>query len=316
MPGFVTHHIYGVLAYKELQNSDIKKIIKNHHSTYSLGLQGPDLFFYFPLTAIGPLPNIANLMHKKRTGDFFRALIDGISVFSEDEDYEIAYAYIMGYMGHYLLDTTVHPYVYSRVGITKDSKTIGVHFGLETDIDREVLKHYKGLELTDFAHDKVVRMTPREKKVVARLLSIALLKTYGINMPERINRLAIGSFEICSGLLMDKHTVKYRIIHFFERIFLGYELMSPLLINSITHSTDCMNTAHNSWSNPYKESPIRHESVYELIDNNIGRYCSYMQEMHHALADAKNMVQDDSPVILQMLGNLSFTTGLDCRYQL
>ena len=47
MPGFVTHYIFGVNAYKQIDNSDIHNIIYRNRQAYSLGLQGPDLFYYF-----------------------------------------------------------------------------------------------------------------------------------------------------------------------------------------------------------------------------------------------------------------------------
>lgn len=316
MPGFVTHYVYGVLAYKALEDSAIKSTIRKHHNSYSLGLQGPDLFFYFAPTILGPLPNIANLMHKKRTGSFFGALIDSVSVFDHDDDYEIAYAYIMGFMGHYLLDTAVHPYVYSRVGTDPAMRSIGVHFGLETDIDREVLRFYKGLSLTDFPHDRAVNLTSKEKKVISRLLGIAILKTYGIALSEKITCLAISSFRLGNAFLMDPNNTKYNVIDFVERHTIRCNLISQLLINDIVHSHDCMNAEHSTWFNPFVHGAFSTDSVYDIIDKNVGRYCNYMTKMHHALSNSKNMVQDDSPVILNLLGNRSYSTGVDCRHQL
>ncbi len=81
MPGFVTHYVFGLNAYKNLPDPDIKRIIKERRNAFSLGLQGPDLFFYFMPSSLGFKPNIANIMHKKRTGDFFRSLIDAVSIF-------------------------------------------------------------------------------------------------------------------------------------------------------------------------------------------------------------------------------------------
>ena len=58
MPGFVTHYIFGVNAYKQVDNSDIHNIIYRNRQAYSLGLQGPDLFYYFMQASLGFKPNI------------------------------------------------------------------------------------------------------------------------------------------------------------------------------------------------------------------------------------------------------------------
>lgn len=53
MPGFVTHHIFGINAFHGLPKGNAKDIIRKHNKAYSLGLQGPDLFFYFLPTSSG-----------------------------------------------------------------------------------------------------------------------------------------------------------------------------------------------------------------------------------------------------------------------
>mgnify|MGYP000232413782 CR=1 FL=1 len=43
MPGFVTHHIFGINAFHGLPKGNAKDIIRKHNKAYALGLQGPDL---------------------------------------------------------------------------------------------------------------------------------------------------------------------------------------------------------------------------------------------------------------------------------
>lgn len=316
MPGFVTHHFFGVNAYKQLERGPIKKLISNNHNAYSLGLQGPDLFFYFIPTSLGILPNIANVMHKKNTNDFFKGMIDAVSIFDQNKDFEIASAYIYGFLGHYVLDTAVHPYVYYRVGTATSKRTIGVHFGLETDIDREVLWREKKLPLPAFSHSSVIRLSLREKHVVARLLNEAINKVYGVNIPELLVSAAIKSFEIASSLLMDEKETKHKIINRIENLVWGYPVISPLLINNRTHSGDCCNLAHKEWVNPWYDRMRATTSVFDIMDRNVPILIGLIQEMHHALDDSRNMVQNDSPVILDMLGNKSYSSGIDCRIRL
>lgn len=313
MPGFVTHYVFGVNAYKNLPDPDIKRIIKERKNAFSLGLQGPDLFFYFMPSSLGFKPNIANIMHKKRTGDFFRSLIDAVSIFDKKKDYEIAYAYIQGFMGHYLLDTTMHPYVYSRVGTSVSKQTLGIHFGLETDIDREVLMHYKGVRQNDFSHVSVISLSKREKNIIARLLNSAILKTYGITITTTLIKASIVSFGIESILLSDPKMTKHRFISFIENHTLGYGLVSPLLVNECRHSEDPCNEAHREWVNPWEPSMRGTASVFEMLDSLQNKYVRYMESMDCALNDSHDMLQDDSPAILSLLGNNSYSSGFDCR---
>ena len=47
MPGFTTHYIFGMKAYNDLPNNQLKRIIAKYRWLYQLGLQGPDMFFYY-----------------------------------------------------------------------------------------------------------------------------------------------------------------------------------------------------------------------------------------------------------------------------
>lgn len=313
MPGFATHYVFGVNAYKRLSGTDTKRIIRERRNAFSLGLQGPDLFFYFMPSSLGFKPNIANIMHKKRTGEFFRCLIDAVSVFDKKKDYEIAFAYIQGFMGHYLLDTHMHPYVYSRVGTSVSKQTLGVHFGLETDIDREVLRHYKSVGPSDFSHISVISLSKHEKNIIALLLNSAILKTYGITITPTLIKASMVSFAIESVLLSDKSMKKHRLISFIEKHTIGYGLVSPLLINDCRHSEDPCNEAHSEWVNPWEPSMRGTSSVFELMDSLQNKYAEFMESMALALEDSHNMLQDDSPKILSLLGNNSYSSGFDCR---
>ncbi len=316
MPGFVTHYIFGVNAYKQIDNSDIHNIIYRNRQAYSLGLQGPDLFYYFMPASLGFKPNIANIIHKKKTNEFFRQLMASVSSLTRHQDYETAFAYIEGFMGHYLLDTAMHPYVYSRVGTSISNRTLGEHFAIETDIDREVLWKYKKKHQTDFPHSSCIRLSPRERSVIARILSIAILATYDINVTTRLIKAAMVSFKIESSMLIDEKTYKHNIIQFIEKRTLGYNIISPLLINEVRHVDDPCNLSHERWANPWDKENCSTESVFEIMESAASKYASYMIKMADALDDAFEVIEDNSPAILEMLCNNSYNSGLDCRKKL
>lgn len=47
MPGYVTHYIFGREVYHNLKNNSLKKNLYYNCAAYGLGLQGPDIFFYY-----------------------------------------------------------------------------------------------------------------------------------------------------------------------------------------------------------------------------------------------------------------------------
>ena len=58
MPASYTHQQFGNQVLNKLENTTIKKIINDNLNLYNIGLQGPDiLFFYQPLKK-NPLENL------------------------------------------------------------------------------------------------------------------------------------------------------------------------------------------------------------------------------------------------------------------
>lgn len=316
MPGFVAHYIFGVNTFKALNDREIRAIIKKHHNAYSLGLQGPDLFFYFVPTSIGIKPNIANMMHKQNTGKFLNQLIASVASIENIDDFHIAAAYILGYMGHYILDVSVHPYVYARVGTVANQRTLGKHFGLETDMDREILYKYKGLRPNDFSHADVIRLSDREKNVIARILSTSIMNTYEISITPTVVKAAVICFYVECALISDKKMYKHRAIRFIENNLMGYELVSSLLINENAHTFDACNLTHEVWTNPWDNTFSYDDSVFDMIDDNSTIYSSYIPMMYDALNKSFKHIYNPEPPIMKLLGNRSMTSGLDCNIEL
>lgn len=316
MPGFVTHHIMGVNAFKQLEDTGIKNIIKKYRHSYLTGLQGPDVFFYYPPASYGHGINIGNSLHKKDTGSFFKNLIKAVETVRNEHDFEICTAYILGYMGHYIADTALHPYVYSRVGTAADSRVLGIHFGLETDIDRCVLKHYKNMTPDRFDHKKAAMLSSDEQNVIAMLLHKAILSTYNAEISTISIKAAMLSFRLESSLVMDKKGYKHNILNFIERHTVGYAVFSPLLVNDAEHMDDPCNADHALWCNPWDSATPSSESVYGLIDDAVCRHTVLMNCMYEALDKSYRYNDTSGSAILEKLGNLSMTSGLDCSIEL
>ena len=113
MPGFVTHYLFGEEIYHQLKCNFQKKNLFYNRSAYAFGLQGPDLFFYYLPSYALHRHNLGALAHTTEPRAFFRGLLESYGRLSSAADRGIAEAYISGFLGHYLLDTTCHPYIYA-----------------------------------------------------------------------------------------------------------------------------------------------------------------------------------------------------------
>ena len=90
MPGYVTHYIFGREVYHNLKNNSLKKNLYYNRAAYGLGLQGPDIFFYYLPSYVLEGHNIGALAHVRETSAFFQGLIESRNQFSSRTDLNIA----------------------------------------------------------------------------------------------------------------------------------------------------------------------------------------------------------------------------------
>ena len=205
--------------------------------------------------------------------------------------------------------------MYGRVGPAATSKVLGTHFGLETDIDRCVLQHYKRQTFSEFNHKKVINISSEEQHAIATLLHKVLLATYGVDLSILSIKAALLSFKVENLFVSDESKRKHKIIDFIEQHTVGYPVFSPLLVNDIEHMDDPCNEKHDTWSNPWDENSESTDSVYEIIDTGVQEYAECIPLMADALVHSFKGEPNSTP-ILDRLKNLSMTSGLDCSIEL
>lgn len=126
MPTTYTHDIFGKLIYQKLP-SDIRELLNEHKNSYMIGLHGPDLLFYYHPFGKNPVNQQGTAMHSEIAAPFFEKCKD---YYMETGDEE-ALAYIIGFVCHYMLDSTCHPYIGRYM-----EKTGAGHDEIETELDR------------------------------------------------------------------------------------------------------------------------------------------------------------------------------------
>lgn len=110
---------------------------RNFPQLYTVGLQGPDLLFYHNPVFSTAKVREGHRLHAMTGQAFFKAAIDAYKKAPSDG----ALAYLFGVLGHYCLDSRVHPLVNQLV----TSQQID-HVALETEFDR-FLQQRDGLVL-------------------------------------------------------------------------------------------------------------------------------------------------------------------------
>ncbi|MGI6094383.1 MAG: zinc dependent phospholipase C family protein [Lachnospiraceae bacterium] len=156
MPTTYAHDLFGKEVYKRLPK-ECKAVIRQARSLYLIGLHGPDILFYYKPYCKNPISDVGYHMHKEIAAPFFQRMAQQ---YRENPDDALA-AYLMGFVCHFILDSTCHPYVN-----TFEADTGVSHAAIEIELDRYLkIKNDKD----PFTYDPLsgLCITPRGNRVIA-----------------------------------------------------------------------------------------------------------------------------------------------------
>ena len=157
MPSTYAHRRFGANVLEQLPD-ELRAAIVPYRALYDIGLHGPDLLFYYHAIKSSPVSRLGNAMHEKPGRVFFdRAR----GVVRSADDRAAALAYALGFVCHFALDSTCHPFVeqYTRSsGVT--------HCEIETEFDNMLLRR-DGQDPLHFFTASHIRPTAENAAVIA-----------------------------------------------------------------------------------------------------------------------------------------------------
>lgn len=131
MPGFYAHHRFGKAALTHLP-PDLRAVCENNRAQFDIGLQGPDLFFFYKPLSANRVVKYGHHLHKISAYPFFEHALSVIERTGVDSG---AYAYLLGFICHFILDSQCHGYVNEMV------TEIGAsHLEIEEEFEKHLLR--------------------------------------------------------------------------------------------------------------------------------------------------------------------------------
>lgn len=159
MPTTYAHYRFGTDVYKNLPR-DLRESIRPHLGLFCIGLHGPDILFYYKALKKNPVSETGFAMHKRPGFEFFERAEE---ILHSVPSGEIApsMAYLYGFLCHFALDSTCHPYVEQmarEVPLT--------HNAIESEFDR-VLMEADGCDPMRFRPVRHLKATRYHARIIA-----------------------------------------------------------------------------------------------------------------------------------------------------
>lgn len=131
MPAIYAHNRFGAMVSGRLEG-ELKDTVRNHYTQFRIGLQGPDIFFFYKPYCSNRVAKYGIHLHGISAYPFFE---HAVSIVREKGRSSREYAYLMGFICHYILDSECHPYVSEMM-----EKTDVGHMEIEEEFEKKLLR--------------------------------------------------------------------------------------------------------------------------------------------------------------------------------
>lgn len=314
MPSTVTHSYFIMDVYDKLPINR-KIFLKNEKEKLKVFAQSLDpLNFYtsFNLKKGKSVRNFAYHFHTKKTSEYIITLINYIKYNYYSDNPEVM-AFLYGMISHYVLDSTIHPYIYYKTGkFDKKNKSTykynSKHHELETIIDKHMIVIRENKAPSKYKHYKYSFNLKEYDNNLKEIINFTFKETYNIKKIDDILLKSIKNMKLVFKVFRyDPYKYKEIIYKFIDFILPNsIPKISFLSYNYKTNKyKNYLNSTHNNWNYPTQK---RKKYNYSFID-------LYIISLHKTLNIIKEIdayIYKDKKINLnKILGNLSYSTGVD-----
>ncbi len=209
MPAISAHYYFGQEVYEQLPNK-IKNVIDKSKDAFDLGLQGPDIFFYYRPYKKNIVEKYGENLHKEQAF----GLVEKTVKLLKDKSNKYIFSYLLGFSCHFILDSSCHSLINKLAPNTIE------HLQIEAELDRIILGEQ------GFAGESVKRwkLIPTGEKI-----SEALEQVYPPRSKAEIDA-AIRSMVFYSRLLYSPRGIKQSMLVIIEKFLGKVGLFTSLII--------------------------------------------------------------------------------------
>lgn len=266
MPAILTHDFFGRALLRRLEDvpgENAPFATADEREAFLLGNQGPDPLFYLYVDPVRHgLAKLGGRMHAERTDQLLTLLHQSLAALGH-RDVPIARAYAQGFLGHYVLDSRMHPLVYFQqfricdAGVPGLTRADGsaVHGEIERVFDQMVLWRTYRVTVADYSPAaQVLHASDRVLDVVGLMYSFLLSHVYGVKVDADLFAAAVRNFRFGVRALYSPQGAKRDGIGALERVMLGHHYS---MVQAMSHratpveDTWLANSDHAAWENPW-----------------------------------------------------------------
>lgn len=312
MPATITHAYFAKDVF-DILPSNIKNTID--YSRIKMFGQSMDSLMFYNITSIFPgkkIRDFAGVFHRNKSQEYFVNLIKYIKEKELYTDMDVC-SYLAGMICHYVLDSTVHPFVIYKTGIfdkkiANTYKYNNVHEFMEIFIDNDMVKRREHINPYTFRLDKFCFNMRKFSPKLNECIDESFRETFGIKNMSKIYYKATKQMKsILYWFRRDVYGTKksfYKLIDTFttKKMF-RFECISYHYPLEDRHNY--LNSDHSLWRNPTSYNMTSNESFVEL-------YVKSIKAAKVLICASFDYINGKDIDLEKIFDNTSYVTGLNC----
>lgn len=288
MPAILTHLLFGIDVHNELGH--VIGASPEARDAFLLGNQGPD-----PLLSLKALPpsagfrNIGTTMHTASPAKLLAAVHKRLVESRAAREARELPAFALGFLCHYLLDSTAHPLVYAQQNAICEAGVEGlgaeragriVHALIEAEIDEYVLSVKRGVTVESFRpHREALPSSESELRAISSALGAATGDAYDLEMPAPAFALSVHLYRNAQHVIDERRNLPH-LPQGLRRLIGDSYLHFEALTHSIAPNGPTMfaNRDHAPWPHPFAPDAVMNASFDELYSQAFERALETLPE--------------------------------------
>lgn len=284
MPNLITHIEFGKEVYKHLPE-ETQKIIDKNKPAFILGSIGPDVLFALREIGMKELEPYANTLQFAAQYETFESM----RKHQVENPCEIQYAYMLGFLCHYVADKILHSGVnYFNENILpkemNEKEFASIHSLIESALDTYVLQEMRGYENpNDYKPNKELKTSRKVKLKIGKLYEDVINNIYGFPLKKKTFALSANLTSIFMWFTNDKRRIKYKLVRRIEQKYLQSQKITCLFRPVARYGeVDYLNLNKHPWRKVRNREEMVEMSLVEAINLALEEASGYYLPIFHA----------------------------------
>ena len=280
MPAIITHDLFGEAVYEG--DAYFIGIDPEQRFAFLLGNQGPDPLFYARANpSISEFALLGSIMHSRDTDKILMAFHDALDTLTPDEK-PVGRAYLLGFLCHYLLDSTVHTLVYANQYALCDAGVEGltrkngneIHAVIESEFDEVMLFKRTGKTVATFKpYKEILQANDETLTIIGKLYSYMAVMVFQRSMQIDVFRKSVKAFRLVQNVFYSRTGMKRSLLARVEELARPYSFYRSMSHRAL-EATECEFDNHegNVWVNPFtkQESTASLDQLFDQAKARVG----------------------------------------------